>query len=87
MKIDGPGERNAPVTSPYQAIASDVTGDGVVQPDDAILIMRAALNPASSPISKWAFVAEGQDLSGISRQATSIDLVPSVSVVSGQSLG
>jgi hypothetical protein len=78
---DGPGNLGAPAISPYQVLASEVTGDGVVRSDDAILIMRAALEPASSTMSSWAFIAEGQNLSGVSRHAASVDPAPTVSVV------
>jgi hypothetical protein len=78
---DGPGNLVAPAISPYQLLASEVTGDGVVRPDDALRIMRAALKPEASPISHWAFIAEGQNLSGVSRHAASVDPAPAVSVV------
>ncbi len=80
---DGPGPVVAPAASPYQMIASEVITDGVVRSDDAMLILHAALNPASSPIWHWSFIAEGQDLSAVSRHATFIDPPPSVSVVNG----
>jgi hypothetical protein len=45
--------------------------------------MRAALKPQASPIFNWTFIAEGQDLSAVSRHATFIDPPQSVSVVNG----
>jgi len=78
---DGPGNLIAPAISPYQVLASEVTGDGVVRSDDALRIMRAALKPEASAISHWAFIAEGQNLSGVSRHAASVDPAPTVSVV------
>jgi hypothetical protein len=80
---DGPGNLVASVTLPHQAIASDVTRDGVVRSNDALQIMRAALNPQASQISHWTFIVEGQDLSGISRHAASATSAPTVSVVNG----
>jgi len=78
---DGPGNLLAPAISPYQVLASEVTGDGVVRSDDAMLIMRAALKPGASPISHWSFIAEGQNLSGVSRHAASVDSALTISVV------
>jgi len=78
---DGPGNRIAPAISPFQVLASEVTGDGVVRSDDALQIMHAALEPEASPITRWTFIAEGQNLSGVSRHAASVDPVPTVSIV------
>jgi len=78
---DGPGNRIAPAISPFQVLASEVTGDGVVRSDDALQIMHAALEPEASPITRWTFIAEGQNLSGVSRHAASVDPAPTVSIV------
>jgi len=43
--------------------------------------MRAALKPEASAISHWGFIAEGQNLSGVSRHAASVDPAPTISVV------
>jgi VCBS repeat-containing protein len=80
---DGPGPVAAPAAVPYQTIASDVTRDGFVRSYDAMLIMHAALKPASSPIWHWSFIAEGQGVSAVSRHTTFTEPPPSVSVVNG----
>ena len=70
-----------PRPSPYQMIAAEVIQDGMIQTDDAAWIMCAALKPASSPIGHWSFIAEGQDLSDVSRFAASASPAPTLAVV------
>ena len=62
-------------------IAAEVIQDAMIQTDDAAWIMRAALKPARSPIGHWSFIAEGQDLSGMSRFAASASPAPALAVV------
>lgn len=80
---DGPGGYSPPVVSPYQLIAADVTHDGVVRPDDARSIIRALLRAQASPISRWSFIPEEDDLSAISRDAAYTREPQTVSIVDG----
>jgi Ca2+-binding RTX toxin-like protein len=60
---DGPGNVSASAVSRYQLIASDVTQDGLVRADDAVLIMRAAMGRANPQISRWSLLTEALDSS------------------------
>jgi hypothetical protein len=49
------------MVSPYQFIAADVTGDGRVNSQDALAILKMAVRRADAPARDWIFVREDAD--------------------------
>ncbi|MEY4681460.1 MAG: hypothetical protein RLZZ276_3109, partial [Pseudomonadota bacterium] len=58
---DGSGPLVAPLVSPYQFIAADVTGDGRVTSSDALGILKMAVRRADAPARDWFMVREDAD--------------------------
>jgi hypothetical protein len=59
---DGTGPLSAPVVSPYQFMAADVTGiDGRVTSADALAILKMAVKLPTAPTKEWMFVEESRD--------------------------
>jgi hypothetical protein len=61
---DGPGPLQAPAVSPYQYIAADVNGDGVVTREDARAILAVATGhagAAGTALPQWLFIDETFD--------------------------
>jgi hypothetical protein len=59
---DGTGPLSAPVVSPYQFMAADVTGtDGRVTSADALAILKMAVKLPTAPTKEWMFVEETRD--------------------------
>jgi hypothetical protein len=61
---DGPGPLQAPAVSPYQYIAADVNGDGVVTREDAQAILAVATGRSGAveaALPQWLFIDETFD--------------------------
>lgn len=59
---DGSGPLAAARMSPYQVIAADANGDGLVTSADALAILRMAVHAPDAAAQKWIFVDEALDL-------------------------
>jgi VCBS repeat-containing protein len=70
---DGPGAMSATPVSPYQVQSADLNRDGRVTGDDALVILRDALDvqPTSAGSALWVFFDPAQDLSQASRASVS----------------
>lgn len=58
---DGPGGESPAPVSPYQLIAADVNQNGRVDGDDALSILKMALQRDDAPETEWWFVRENRD--------------------------
>lgn len=58
---DGPGSAEPAPVSPYQLIAADVNGNGRVDADDALSILKMALRRSDAPETEWWFMRENRD--------------------------
>ncbi len=58
---DGTGPLQPLLTSPYQFIAADATGDGRVTSQDALAILKMAVRRSDAPAREWIFVSEEAD--------------------------
>jgi uncharacterized delta-60 repeat protein len=53
--------------SPYQYLAADVNHDGKVRANDALNILKIAVNHASAPADEWIYVRQDQQLDAMNR--------------------
>jgi Ca2+-binding RTX toxin-like protein len=58
---DGSGPLQPRLASPYQFVAADVNGDGLVDAQDALGILRMVVGRAGAPAREWLFVREEAD--------------------------
>ncbi len=70
---DGAGPLQPNLISPYQFIAADVTGDGRVNSQDALAILKMAVRRADAPARDWIFVREDADFWNESSGAVSMN--------------
>ena len=59
---DGEGPGEAPPLSPFQVMAGDVDGNGTLNINDAIGILKMAVGAADAPPMGWLFVEESRVL-------------------------
>jgi len=53
--------------SPYQYLAADVNHDGKVRANDALNILKMAVNYTSAPADEWIYVRQDHELDDMSR--------------------
>ena len=58
---DGAGPLNPLAISPYQYVAADVNGDGLITSADALAILKMAVKLGTAQPRRWVFVAEDYD--------------------------